>query len=59
VQGLAVFLSKFSEAFSKSCKKKGPNALPTFKAHAQLHCAFEIRPNNMSQNHLKFSLRHA
>jgi hypothetical protein len=34
VQGLAVFLSKFSEGFSESCKKKGPNALPTFKTHA-------------------------
>jgi hypothetical protein len=58
VQGLAVFSSKFLKPFP-NCIKKGPNALPTFKAHAQLHCAFEIRPKNMRQNHLKFSLRRA
>jgi hypothetical protein len=53
VQGLAVFLSKFSESFSKSSKKKGPNALPTFKAHAQPRCAFGIRPNKTRQNQLR------
>lgn len=53
MQGLAVFLSKFSEAFSKSCKKKEPNALSTFKAHAQPRCAFKIRSNNMRQNQLR------
>jgi len=46
VQGLAVFLSKFSEGFSESCKKKGPNALPTFKTHSLLRRAFEMTPNN-------------
>jgi len=59
VQGLAVFLSKFSEGFSISCKKKEPNALPTFKAHSLLRRAFEMAPNNAPKTNLDFLLRRA
>jgi len=59
VQGLAAYSSKFSEGFSKSGKKKGPNALPTFKTHSLLRRAFEMAPNNAPKTNLDFLLRRA
>jgi hypothetical protein len=59
VQGLAVFLSKFSEAFSKSSKRKGQMLCQPLKRMPSRAAHLELGPIKRTKTNLEFSLHRA